>query len=593
MVRKIQDIYKKLIQVLTKRQKILFWFVVFAALISAIFETLGVSIVVPLVNALLTPEKLFELNIMQPFISFLSITNNKRMAIFILSATITLYLIKNAYAILFSWIKAKYASKVQRELSVYMMTSYMNRGYSYFLDKNTNQIQQGIVWDVQGVYNIMDSIIYSITKLLMVTMIGIYMIFSDWMIAGTLMVVAGACLIIIMICFKKPLKEIGEKLREYTIDSNQVLLQAIQGMKEVIVMRKQRDFAELYKYYMLKRQKEDIKRSVSNEAPTSIIEATCITAIMIIMGARIVGAPNPANFIAVLASFAVGAFRIMPAVSYLSSSINNIIVHLPGLNSVYENIVESKQYNIDFNDIDVKDKEEYKSHQFDKEIAVEHLTFSYKTELGNVLENISFKIQKNQSVGLVGESGAGKSTLADIILGILSPNEGSIMLDGINILDIPNLWSRLIGFVPQTIYLCDNSIAENVAFGEAEEKIDEKKVRKALQMANVLEFVDTLPQGIYTKVGDRGVRLSGGQRQRIGIARALYHEPEILILDEATSALDTDTERSVMEAIDTLQGNMTMIIIAHRLTTIKNCDAIYEIVNKGIVERKYEELVNA
>ena len=184
---------------------------------------------------------------------------------------------------------------------------------------------------------------------------------------------------------------------------------------------------------------------------------------------------------------------------------------------------------------------------------------------------------------MIGSSGAGKSTLVDILLGLLVPQKGKIMMDGTNITEIPDVWARLVGYVPQSVFLSSDSIKKNVAFGENE--IDEKAVREALQRADLLEFIDTLPQGIHTKVGDRGIRLSGGQRQRIAIARALYHKPEIMVLDEATSALDNETESAIMSAIDALQGQVTLIIVAHRLTTIRNCDVIYEVVDKSVKVR--------
>lgn len=591
MIKKSILIISKLKEILTKKQKIQFWLVFIASCISAVFEMLGVSIIIPLVNALLTPELLFENRYLIPILERLNIENNQQVSVFVVSVTILLYLLKNAYACIYSWIKANFASRIQRELSVYMMTSYMNRGYSYFLDKNTNQIQQGIVGDVQGIYTIITSIMYSLAKGLSVVLIGISMLFSDFYIAGCLMLVAGVSLLVIFLGFKKPMKETGNRLREYTIDSNQVLLQAVQGIKEVIVTRKQKDFVELYEGHMHKRQKQDIKRSVATEVPNSIVEAISITAIMVILGFRITTMEDPTAFIAVLASFAVGAFRIMPAIGYLSSSFNTILTFLPCLDTVYENIVESKKYTLDFNDIYVEDNPVYKNHKFRKEINIRDVEFSYSEKTGKVLCGVDFDIPKNTAVGLVGESGAGKSTLADILLGILQPEKGEICIDGINIKEVPRLWSSLIGFVPQTIFLADSSIAENVAFGVKKEEIDLEQLRNVLKMANILDFVEGLPDGIWTKTGDRGVRLSGGQRQRIGIARALYHKPEILVLDEATSALDNDTEKSVMEAIESLHGNITMIIIAHRITTLKKCNMIYEIKDGEALKRDYYDLI--
>ena len=591
MIKKSIHVINKLSEVLSCKQKRLFWVVAVAALISAMFETLGVSIIVPLVNAMLMPEQLFAYSWMQPFIIIFHINSNQKMVIIVVAGTIGLYITKNAYSIFFSWIKAKYSSKVQRECSISMMKSYMNRGYSYFLSRNSNEIIQGVTSDVQGLYNILNSILYSITKLFIVALIAIWMFISDWQLAGSLVASSGICLFFLMKFLKKPMRTIGDRVRDYTIDSNKVLLQAIQGIKEVIVMRKQHEFIDQYEYYMYKRQKEDIKRSVYTDVPNNIVEAFCVSAIMLVLCVKVVLSNDLAEFISVLAAFAVGAFRIMPAIGYLSSSFNTIVSCLPHLESVYNNMTESKKYDKLFSNIDIKDNPLYADHIFQKDISVNHVFFAYAEGTTNVLNDLSITIEKDTSIALVGESGAGKSTLADIILGVLPIERGSVCIDDIDIREIPNLWGRLIGFVPQSIYLCDTSIAENVAFGVRKDKIDIDRVREALKMANVLDFVESLPDTIWAQVGDRGVRISGGQRQRIGIARAIYGNPQILVLDEATSALDNETEQSVMEAIDSLQGNLTIIIIAHRLTTIKNCDVIYEIKDGRAVLRTYEELI--
>lgn len=591
MIGKTINVIKRLIQVLTKAQRRLFWLVLVGAVLSAICETLSVSVIIPLVNALLEPEKMLEQVWFKPIATVFNVETKNDIIIVVIGGTIGVYIIKNFYMVFFSWVKAKYASKIQKECSVYMAQSYMNRGYKYFLNVNPNDIFQGVVPDVQGVYNIINSLLYIITKSLIVIMIGLFMFISDWLMAVGLMCAAGICLLILIYGFKKPMKIVGENVRDYTISANKVLFQFIYGVKEVLVMRKQQEFVEDFNYNMGLRQKEDIKRSVSTDAPNYIVEAFCISAIMIVLCVRMITTPDSTAFIAVLASFAVAAFRILPAVGYISSAFNNVISNLASLNEVYDNMIEAKKYNNEFDDVNATDKEEYKDHEFAEGISVNDVTFSYDENSKLILDHINLEIKKNQSVALVGESGAGKSTLADVILGILPVNSGNVKLDGIDVKDIPILWSKLIGFVPQSIYLCDSSIKENVAFGLRPENIDEARVRKVLEMANVLSFIDTLPKGIDTVVGDHGVRLSGGQRQRIGIARALYHNPEILILDEATSALDNETEQSVMEAIESLQGNITMIIIAHRLTTVKKCDRIYEIAAGKAVERRYEDIV--
>ena len=230
------------------------------------------------------------------------------------------------------------------------------------------------------------------------------------------------------------------------------------------------------------------------------------------------------------------------------------------------------------------------SKNFEKELTLSHVTFSYEARDLTVIDDLNMTIKKGASVAFIGSSGAGKTTLADIILALLKPKSGQILMDGIDIEDLGGRWHQIIGYVPQSIYMTDDTIRRNIAFGIADGEIDDEKVWKALEMAQMKDFVMNLSMGLDTIVGEWGVQFSGGQRQRIAIARALYNNPDIIIMDEATAALDTETETAVMESIDALQGIKTLIIVAHRLTTIKNCDVIYEIKDGMAIERKKEEI---
>ena len=289
-------------------------------------------------------------------------------------------------------------------------------------------------------------------------------------------------------------------------------------------------------------------------------------------------------FIPQLATFAVAAFRLLPSVGRINEHVTNIMYAIPSVDLIYEDLkgIEDCQ--------EQQKQDEVSQWHFEKEIRVNKITYAYPDAETNVLEDAECIIPKGKTVALVGSSGAGKTTLADIILGLLVPQRGKILADEINVFKNLGIWHHKIGYIPQVIYLSDDTIRNNVAFGVYEDKIDDEAIKAALEKAQLWEFVDSLPMGLDTLVGDRGVRLSGGQRQRIGIARALYHDPEILVLDEATSALDSETEAAVMEAIEQLQGTKTMLIIAHRLTTIRKADIIYEVENQKIVQKSKEEI---
>jgi len=583
---------KKIFAVLDKNQKLFGVLVLICGIIAAVFETLGVSVILPLINVIIDPNLLMTNRYINYAVLFLGIKNSSGIINMVIVSVIVLYFFKNIYLTIYAWVKQKYACKVQREIGIYMLQSYMNRGYSYFLMHSVNDALNGTCNDVTCLYAMITGLLQVVTQLMTIMMIFIFLCLSDFMLAVGVMVAGGVCTILNILYFKQKMYEAGEKRRHYNLTAYQVLIQTFTGIKEVIVSRKQKFFRDQYEKNTILNQREMVKLAVGAETPAYIIETVSVAGIMILLLFKLLNSDDTSELIATLATFSVGVFRIMPALGKISNSVNAIVSNVPGVSSVYENIIEARLNNDVFYDVEIQDQFEIKNAGFNKSIELCEISFRYQEKLGNVLEKLSFSIPKGKSVALVGESGAGKSTLADILLGVLPPDEGAVYMDGINIRDIPILWSKIVGYVPQTIFLYDTTIRENIGFGYSKDEIDDEQIRLALKKANLLEFVESLPDGLNTFVGDRGVRLSGGQRQRIGIARALYHNPEILILDEATSALDNETEECVMESIDSLHGQMTMLIIAHRLTTVQNCDIIYEVVNGNIEHRTYEQIIN-
>lgn len=587
---KIFDICKKTIYIMNRPQKFLGVIILIAGFISAILEMVGISIIVPLINAMLAPEVLWQNKYVVLISDRLGITTNDQLIGMIIICIISIYLIKNAYFIFYAWIKQKYACKILRETGIDMMKSYMKRGYSYFLTHNVNLVLEGISQDVSCLYGIVNNAILCISQVITILLIFVYMCISDILLTVGVMVSAIVCGVVILFGFRKSMIKSGKLRRDYNIKANGVLLQTFYGIKEVILMRKQKHFVDEYKKNVVYLHKGQVQQMVGTEAPAYIIEGICITGVMLVLYYRIIGGEVSEGFVATLAAFAVGIFRILPSLGKISNSFNAILSYANGFDSVYENVIEAKKTNDDYYEFENEDKKIVE--KFQKKIDIKNISFKYGEENRYVLNDLSLTIHKGESIAFIGESGAGKSTLADIILGLLSPQKGGVFIDDINIRDIPNSWSKIIGYVPQSINLYDASIRENVAFGVPESEIDNELVLASLKKANILDFVESLDDKENTYIGDRGVRLSGGQRQRIGIARALYREPQILVLDEATSALDNETETSVMEAIDSLQGELTLIIIAHRLTTVKNCDKIYEVVSMTIEQREYDALVH-
>lgn len=612
-MQQLKSLIKKTLYMMNRSQKVLCFLVLIITAIGSLLECLGVSLIIPLVNVIQNPDSIFQSGYFKN-ISFVQTMTYYQAVGFIGGCVILLYIIKNLFFISMSWVRSKFSCKIQREMAVKMLTSYLSRGYQFFLNKNWGELSRGVVGDTAAVYNVLNATLRLLSEAFTIVLICGFMFITDWIMAVSMVALALICLLLIYFIFRKKMYKAGEQHRKYNANANQALIQAIQGAKDVLLLRKQRHFINSYEKNQIQVQNAQCKQVVGGESPAYIIEGICVSGLMLIVCSRVVMGDADPNFIAVLASFAVGAFRILPSLGKISTSLNMLTNALPSVDALYQQVIEAEDYakehpdavfetehqtrlfglisketsNSSVSEPHVKDQAEEKFH---KELMVENISFRYREDLQNVLQNVCLTIKKGQAIAFIGTSGAGKSTLVDILLGLLVPQQGAIYMDGAKITDISEKWSETVGYVPQAVFLSATSIKENVAFGEEESEIDVERVREALERAELLDFVNNLPKGIETYVGDRGVQLSGGQRQRIAIARALYYRPEIMVLDEATSALDNDTEAAIMSAIDSLQGHVTLIIVAHRLSTVKNCDVIYEVRDGNIFECEKEEIL--
>ena len=326
--------------------------------------------------------------------------------------------------------------------------------------------------------------------------------------------------------------------------------------------------------------------AVFNNLPRLLIETIFMAAMLLFIMLYMLRGGNIGILIPQLSAFAVAAMRVMPGTNRINTYLSEIAYAQPCLDYLYENLTSNMKADVNGSVTGLTEaaQPELQSTKLQDKIVLDHITYAYPNTEKNIFTDAHMEVKKGQSVGIMGPSGAGKSTIVDILLGLLHVQEGSITCDGVNIFDNYGDWLSKIGYIPQSIYLIDESIRDNIAFGIDADRIDDKRIWDVLEEAQLKEFVKELPEGLDTTIGDRGVRISGGQRQRLGIARALYHDPEILVFDEATSALDSDTEKAVMDAINSFHGRKTMVIIAHRLNTIAKCDVIYKVDGEKIVE---------
>lgn len=589
---KIKDLYHKFNAMLSKQQKMYGGIIFVCTIFAAFLETLGVSAILPVVQGLMDVESLWGKWYVQPFIKVFDVQKSQTLILLVCGEVSAIYIFKNIYFIFYTWMVRKYTYKIKRELGIRVMESYMTQGYIFFVNNNTSRLIQGITGDVASVNAILDGIFSLSTKFLTAIAISAFMLIQSPSIAVSLMILAIFSIFAIQLIYKKTLRKYGVLLRIAERENSQVSLEAIQGSKEILAARRQNYYINKYIESINKHIKACIKIEMAGLTPGYIIEMICVTGLLIAIVIQTGTAGASTEMIETLSVMAISAFRILPNVAAISSTINSIRGRMPSFNAAYDTISKVTALEQD----NRKDLSKYHSDlevehiDFNKEIKLNHVSYRYPSTVKYILKDVDFTIRARTSIGIIGPSGAGKSTLVDVLLGLLIPEEGNITMDGEDIQNLGVKWNRNVGYVPQSVYLTDATIRENIAFGIPEEQIDDEKVWNALEMAQLAGFVRKQPNGLDTCVGERGVKFSGGQRQRVAIARALYMNPEILILDEATAALDNETEKSLMDAIESLQGQKTMIVVAHRLTTIQKCDYIYEVTEGRIIERDKKEI---
>lgn len=575
--------YKKLSYIFSKRDKYKIALLLCIMVAGSFLELLGVAVFQPFVNIIMTPDSIQENPYLARIYQMFGCSTTESFLTVVALGIIVIYVVKNVYLWVEQNLIMKFTYGMQQKLSTRLLTTYLSEPYTFHLNKNIAELQRSMQEDTGLFTQVLMHTLQLVAEVVVCIVLGVYL----FTVSNSITVVIVGLLILCVVLFTKITKrfteQLGKEAQVYKGKLYQWVNQSLGGVKEVKVLNREEFFVSSYKkYYGLYIKGVRINRLLSI-TPKYMVEAVCMTGLLIAIIIKLnFGHGELENFIPQLATFAVAAFRLLPSVGRINEHVNNILYAVPSVDLIYGDLKGIEDYQ------ESKGEEEGKEWSFEHGITAKHITYAYPNTDTNVLEDASCVIPKGKTVAFIGSSGAGKTTMADIILGLLAPQRGKILVDDIDVFKNLTMWHHQIGYIPQVIYLSDDTIRNNIAFGIHEDQIDEEAVRTALKKAQLAEFVDTLPDGLDTIVGDRGVRLSGGQRQRIGIARALYHDPEILVLDEATSALDNETETAVMEAIESLQGSKTMIIIAHRLTTIQNADIIYEVGDGKVTERSKE-----
>lgn len=570
----------KVFTVLTKKQLKKCGIVFLLMLIGALFETFGIALIMPLITLMGDIDYLTNHPRMaEIFISF-GIVNHTQLVVALTVGLIIFFILKNFFLGFIYKVQIRFSINLHVYYINKMLEYYLAKPYEYYLKINPSIIQRNILVNTQSVFiYTLIPIFQLITEIITAMMIVAMLIFIDPQVSIMLSVFMIGALYILGKTFKKNISKAGINLNNSTATMHKWINQSIGAIKETKVLRRENYFLSNFKEANLTWSASISSYQFISQLPRLIIESISVFGLLGLILFKIVIGENISTIVPLMAVLALAAFRLMPCANRLISIYNTIKFQLPNLDVIYEDLVAIKNHNeIDKNTQIIHD--DYKQFYFRNKITVKHLDFSYpsnescSTKSKIVLNGVDFVIPKGKFVGIIGKSGAGKTTFIDILLGLLSPLSGYISVDGTDIQSNIRGWQANIAYVPQTIYLIDGSIKENIALGFNSNDIEDSKIKQVLEQSELSDFISSLPNGINSFVGDRGVRLSGGQKQRIGIARALYTNPEILILDEATSALDNDTEKKIINSILKLKGKITIIAIAHRLSTLAECDFV-------------------
>lgn len=570
---------------LDKKQKHKMVLLVFLMLIGAVLETLGVSMILPVMSVVMEENAVQKHVYLQVICDLFHIAydDTRTLMILVMVGLIVIFAVKNVFLFFQQKVQLKFVYTNQFATSRRMMINFMERPYEYYLNADTSVIQRSITSDVNNMYGLILSLLQLVSEgIVFVCLIAVSLV-SDVMMSITVALLLVVVLAIIKWVLKPIMRKAGEENQDYYSGLYKWIDQSVMGIKEIKIANKENYFINEYAKCGEGYVNAVQRYNLYNATPRLLIETVALAGMIFYMMIQLLSGVQVTAILPQLTLLALVAMRLIPCANRINNHLTSISYFEPFFMGVSDNLQEEiRDESIDYNAASYQKKVEVQKLEIRHNIQLKDIVYKYPNTETLIFDRANMEIPIGKSVGIVGTSGAGKTTIVDILLGLLQIQSGEILADGVEVREHYQSFLKDIGYIPQTIFMIDSTIRKNVAFGVADEDIDDAKVWRALQEAQLDEFVRGLPDGLDTSIGERGIRISGGQRQRIGIARALFEDPEVLVLDEATSALDNETEAAIMESINMLHGKKTLIIIAHRLQTIEKCDMVYR-VEKGQV----------
>ncbi len=562
-------VFFRLWTILNARDRAFFFFLLVLMAVGALLEVLGIGLLVPVVAMAQDPPRWMHNAVIAQAYALSGASDPRGFLLMACAGVLGIFLVKNAYQGVLLWIQNRFLYSRYVRKSLQMFQLYLERPYAFHLRQNTAQLLRNMQLVQPAVTGILLPFLFLVTDAMIVVAVVVLLLWTDPLTSVAAFASLGGVVGLTFLVVRRRLGSLGAVQTRELGGMLLTIQQALGSMKETRVLCREAYFQDEFARHLVPYSHASQENSFLGGLPRNINESAAVSVVMVLLMLAI-GANRGAEAFVMLGLFAVAAIRLLPSLTRIGGSLSTIKFYTANLNEIFQDLVESKNLP---GRIDARD--DAARHPLRRELSFEEVTFRYEGASSPALDRLSLSIRPNESVAFVGPSGAGKTTAADLLLGLYEPTGGRILVDDSDIRENLRAWQKNIGYVPQQIFLSDASVRENVAFGIEPDRIDDAAVRRALRMAQLEDFVNSLPGGLDSPVGERGARLSGGQRQRIGIARALYHDPDVLVLDEATAALDNETEAAFMESVRSLSGKKTLIMIAHRLTTVENCNRIF------------------
>ena len=549
------------------KKSFLLLFVIF---IGVLLEMLGIGLIIPILSLLAGQEEnsFLDFEKFTSFFSFLNISSYGDLILLSIYLLLIVYFLKTAFSIFLVWFQSKFVYHLQASISYKLFKTYLFQNYIFHIRKNSSELIQNVTNEVERFVNAFFlSVIIFVTELFIVIGISAVLIMFDPIGFSVIFILFGGASLIFIKSTRKFIKKWGIQRQFHQTLCIQHIQQGLRNIKDVKILGKEMEFIEYFKFHIGKFTEIEGNILFLRTVPRHVLEFIAVLTLVFAINVLVLMNYELSSVLITLGVFVAAALKILPSMNRIINTFVSAKYSFVTINTIYRDL--SLNYKI------IEDKKVQKAQlKFRENIKLEKLFYKYPESNKLILNNINLEIKNNTIVGLIGESGSGKTTFIDLIIGFLEPSEGKILVDNQNIFENRRIWQNNIGYIPQFIYLTDDTIKRNIALGEKNEKINEEKIRNALRISQMNKFINDLPLKEDTKVGEFGVKLSGGQRQRIGIARALYNAPNLLVMDEATNSLDEKTEEEIMNSIYLMKGKKTILISAHKKSILEKCNVI-------------------